>query len=352
MRLGPYEILAPLGTGGMGEVYKAKDTRLDRFVAVKVLPEQLSKDPELLARFEREAKSVAALNHPNILALHDFARQDDIAYAVMELLEGESLRARLAQGPLPPRKAIELAIQLAHGLDAAHEKGIVHRDLKPDNIWLTQDGRLKILDFGLAKQVETAGTPANSQLATREFTERGTVLGTVGYMSPEQVRGESVDLRTDIFSFGAVLYEMLTGSRAFARNSASETLAAILRDDPPETQGTSRPLPPGLERIIHGWARTPSHPTEKRCSCSANPPSAPSMSSSRSTMEPWSHSATTRPAKSRFALRRTAAASISSSARDFPRGSSISIHRPERKSSSKSSCPRTRAASRASARSR
>ena len=235
----------------MGEVYKAKDTRLDRFVAIKVLPEQLSKDPDLLARFEREAKSVAALNHPNILALHDFARQDEIVYAVMELLEGESLRARLTQGPLPPRKAIELGIQLARGLDAAHDKGIVHRDLKPENLWVTEDGRLKILDFGLAKRVEATEGPAHSQLATREFTERGMVLGTVGYMSPEQVRGESVDARTDIFSFGAVLYEMLTGSRAFARNSATETLAAILRDDPPETQGTSRPIPAGLERVIH-----------------------------------------------------------------------------------------------------
>jgi serine/threonine protein kinase/Tol biopolymer transport system component len=257
-RLGPYEIIAPLGAGGMGEVYKAKDTRLDRFVAVKVLPEQLAKDPELLARFDREAKSVAALNHPNILALHDFARQGDLAYAVMELLEGESLRARLSQGPLPPRKAIELAIQLARGLSAAHEKGVVHRDLKPENLWLTNDGRLKILDFGLAKQVFKPAGPMHSQLATEGLsavsagsTEQGMVMGTVGYMSPEQVRGESVDARTDIFSFGAVLYEMLTGARAFAKNSASETLAAILRDDPPEPTLTGRQIPAGLERIIH-----------------------------------------------------------------------------------------------------
>ena len=257
-RLGPYEIIAPLGAGGMGEVYKAKDTRLDRFVAVKVLPAQLAKDPDLLARFDREAKSVAGLNHPNILALHDFERHGDLAYAVMELLEGESLRARLTQGPLPPRKAVELAIQLARGLSAAHEKGVVHRDLKPENLWLTNDGRLKILDFGLAKQVFKAEGPLHSQLATEVFgsggagtTEQGMVLGTVGYMSPEQVRGETVDARTDIFSFGAVLYEMLTGSRAFARNSATETLAAILRDDPPEPEPSGLAISTGLLRIIH-----------------------------------------------------------------------------------------------------
>ena len=256
--LGPYQIVAPLGAGGMGEVYKAKDTRLDRFVAVKVLPEQLAKDPDLLARFDREAKSVASLNHPNILALHDFARQGELAYAVMELLEGESLRARLAAGPIPPRKAVELAIQLARGLSAAHEKGVIHRDLKPENLWVTEDGRLKILDFGLAKQVLRSEGPVHSQLATEVFgtggagsTERGVVMGTVGYMSPEQVRGETVDARTDIFSFGAVLYEMLTGSRAFAKNSATETLAAILRDDPPEPETSGRAIPVGLSRIIH-----------------------------------------------------------------------------------------------------
>ncbi|MCU0225424.1 MAG: serine/threonine-protein kinase [Acidobacteria bacterium] len=229
-RLGPYEIVSPLGAGGMGEVWKAKDTRLDRFVAVKVLPARLSKDAELLARFEREARAVAALNHPNILALHDIGTQEGVVYAVMELLEGESLRTRLEQGPLPPRKAIELAVQAARGLAAAHEKGVVHRDLKPDNLWVTKDGRLKILDFGLAKQ-----------LLRQES----------GYMSPEQVRGESVDARSDLFSFGAVLFEMLTGTRAFARGSATETLAAILRDDPTELEPTtSRSIPAGLERIV------------------------------------------------------------------------------------------------------
>ena len=257
-RLGPYEIVASLGAGGMGEVYKAKDTRLDRFVAVKVLPEQLAKNPDLLARFDREAKSVAALNHPNILALHDFAREGEIAYAVMELLEGESLRARLAQGPLPARKAVELAVQLARGLAAAHEKGVVHRDLKPDNLWITSDGRLKILDFGLAKQVFQREGSTLSHLATEGIaagvagsTEKGMVLGTVGYMSPEQVRGETVDARTDIFSFGAVLYEMLTGAKAFVKDSATETLAAILRDDPPAPEITGRSIPAGLQRIVH-----------------------------------------------------------------------------------------------------
>lgn len=255
-RLGPYEILGPLGAGGMGEVWKARDTRLDRFVAVKVLPEHLAKNDEALTRFEREAKAVAALNHPNILGIHDFATEGETSYVVMELLEGESLRTRLERGPLTPRKATELAIQMAEGLAAAHEKGVVHRDLKPDNLWITKDGRLKILDFGLAKQVGPMGARSDSYAPTAAAspghpTEHGMILGTLGYMSPEQVRGEAVDARADIFSFGVVLFEMLTGQRAFARDTASDTLAAILRDDPPEMEGTSRPVPPGLQRILH-----------------------------------------------------------------------------------------------------
>ena len=255
-RLGPYEILAPIGAGGMGEVFKARDTRLDRFVAVKVLPDQLAKNEEALARFEREAKAVAALNHPNILGIHDFATQGETSYVVMELLEGESLRARLERGPLTPRKATELAIQMAEGLAAAHEKGVVHRDLKPENLWVTKDGRLKILDFGLAKQLGAMGARSDSYAATAapspgHATEQGTILGTLGYMSPEQVRGEAVDARSDIFSFGVVLFEMLTGKRAFGRATASDTLAAVLRDDPPEMEGTGRPIPPGLQRILH-----------------------------------------------------------------------------------------------------
>ncbi len=254
-RLGPYEILSPLGAGGMGEVWKAKDTRLDRFVAVKVLPEHLAKHPESLARFEREAKAVAALNHPNILGIHDFATQGETTYVVMELLEGESLRTRLEIGPLAPRKATELAIQMAQGLAAAHEKGVVHRDLKPDNLWITKDGRIKILDLGLAKQIQTMGVDSESFMSTAAIspghhTEKGMILGTLGYMSPEQVRGESVDARSDIFSFGVVLFEMLTGKRAFARDTASDTMAAILRDDPPETEATGNPVPLVLRRIL------------------------------------------------------------------------------------------------------
>ncbi len=254
-KLGPYAIVAPLGAGGMGEVYKAHDTRLSRSVAVKVLPEHLGKNADALARFEREAKAVAALNHPNILGIHDFATHEESPYVVMELLEGESLRARLEHGPLSVPRASELAIQMAEGLAAAHEKGVVHRDLKPENLWVTKDGRLKILDFGLAKQLAAPESGPDSMeptaaVATDGRTERGMILGTLGYMSPEQVRGEPVDARSDLFSFGAVLFEMLTGKRAFARSSSSETMAAVLRDDPPEIEGASRPLPPGLQRIV------------------------------------------------------------------------------------------------------
>jgi eukaryotic-like serine/threonine-protein kinase len=254
-RLGPYEILTPLGAGGMGEVYKAKDTRLDRLVAVKVLSEPLAMSGEALARFEREAKAVAALNHPNILAIHDFATHGEISYVVMELLEGESLRERLAQGPLAPRQATELAMQMADGLAAAHDKGIVHRDLKPENLWITNGERLKILDFGLAKQVGTMGAGTDSTAPTAAIsrghhTGKGTILGTLAYMSPEQVRGKSVDARSDLFSFGAVLFEMLTGRFAFARGSSSDTMAAILRDDPPQDLLAGRAISPGLQRVV------------------------------------------------------------------------------------------------------
>ncbi len=235
-KLGPYEILAPLGAGGMGEVYKARDTRLERMVAVKVLPERLAEDADALARFGREAKAVAALSHPNILAIHDFGHEGSVAYAVSELLEGETLREALASGPLSSRKAREYGVQIALGLAAAHEKGIVHRDLKPDNIFVTRDEHLKILDFGLAKP---GAGPATARDETQSptvsgYTEPGKVMGTVGYMSPEQVRGMAVDHRSDIFSFGAVLYEMLTGSRAFQRETAAETMTAILKEDPRE----------------------------------------------------------------------------------------------------------------------
>ena len=255
--LGPYEILSPLGAGGMGEVYKARDPKLDRLVAIKVLPPLLTSANDLLARFEREAKAVAALNHPNILGIYDFGTEGEHTYAVMELLEGESLRTRLLQGALTPRVAIELAVQMAHGLAAAHDKGVIHRDLKPDNLWITTEGRLKILDFGLAKQVPLAGRGSQSFLATQAVspghvlhTEEGMILGTMGYMSPEQVRGETVDARSDIFSFGVVLFEMLTGQKAFTRDTAADTMAAILKEDPPELMDSGKAMPMGLRRIV------------------------------------------------------------------------------------------------------
>ncbi len=252
-RVGPYEILTPLGAGGMGEVYRARDTKLDREVAIKVLPDRLATDPDALARFEREAKAVAALSHPNILAIHDFGADQGTRYAVMELLEGETLRQRLAAGALPTRKAVDSAAQIAHGLAAAHAKGIIHRDLKPENLFVTRDGRLKILDFGLAVHTSAAGRPEDGNIEdspTRSrHTAPGLVVGTAGYMSPEQVKGRAADARSDIFSFGAVFHEMLTGCRVFGRETASETLAAILKDDPPEL-GDRPDIPPGLAEIV------------------------------------------------------------------------------------------------------
>jgi eukaryotic-like serine/threonine-protein kinase len=251
-RLGPYEILEPLGAGGMGEVYRAHDRRLDRDVAIKVLPEHLASDQRALERFEREAKAVASLSHPNILAIHDFGSHDGIRYAVTELLDGHTLREHLEGGTVTPRKAIEYALQVAEGLAAAHEKGIVHRDLKPENVFVTSGGHVKILDFGLARaMVPDPSTTASSAGTMAEATEPGTVLGTVGYMSPEQVRGNPADSRSDIFAFGALVYEMLTGRRAFRAESAVETMSAILADDPAEFGASGeRALPAGLERIV------------------------------------------------------------------------------------------------------
>jgi hypothetical protein len=249
-RLGPYEILAPLGAGGMGEVYRAKDTKLDREVAIKVLPSHLAQDASALARFEREAKAVASLTHPNILAIFDFGQQDEIAFAVTELLEGETLRGRLSTGPLPVRKAVEYGVQIAHGLAAAHGKGIVHRDLKPENVFVTEAGHVKILDFGLARVTGSASDSTQSPTAVAA-TEPGTVMGTVGYMSPEQVRGKPADHRSDIFSFGAILYEMLSGRRAFTGESAAETMAAIAKEDPPEISATNASVPVGLDEVVH-----------------------------------------------------------------------------------------------------
>src|SRR5262245_691792 len=212
-RLGPYEIAAPLGAGGMGEVYRARDERLQRDVAIKVLPASLSQDPDRLKRFEQEAQAAGVLNHPNITAVHDFGSHEGAPYIVTELLEGETLRSRLSSGALPVRKAVDYAQQLARGLAAAHEKGIVHGDHKPENVFVTKDGRVKILDFGLAKlKSEKDGEP-QTDLKTVSGTEPGVVLGTMGYMSPEQVRGKAADKRSDLFSFGAILYEMLSGQR-------------------------------------------------------------------------------------------------------------------------------------------
>src|SRR5262249_25509442 len=250
-RLGPYEVLAPLGAGGMGEVYRARDHRLDRDVAVKVLHSSIGAGAESLSRFEREARAVAAISHPNILAIHDIGTQDGVAYAVMELLEGETLRARLSAGALGEKTAVEYALQVAQGLAAAHEKGIVHRDLKPENVFVSRGGPVKILGFGLAKRSEPARPVDESAAATQEqYTEPGTVLGTVGYMSPEQVRGLEVDHRSDIFSFGAVLYEMASGRRAFRGATAADTMSAILREDPPRLAQSGTRVSPGLDTVV------------------------------------------------------------------------------------------------------
>jgi TolB-like protein/tetratricopeptide (TPR) repeat protein len=249
-RLGPYEILAPLGAGGMGEVYRARDSKLDRDVAVKVLPAQLTSSPDALARFEREAKAVAALSHPNILSIFDFGTHEGVSYAVTELLEGETLRGKLDSAPIPQRNAVEWCQQIARGLSAAHGKGVVHRDLKPDNVFVTNDGHVKILDFGLAKRVDTAPDEQTSAPTDAGHTEPGTVMGTMGYMSPEQVRGLPVDHRSDIFSFGAILYELLSGRKAFKRDTASDTIAAILKEEPPELTMSGRNVSAGLDHVV------------------------------------------------------------------------------------------------------
>jgi TolB-like protein/Tfp pilus assembly protein PilF len=250
-RLGPYEVLAPLGAGGMGEVYRALDTRLDREVAVKVLPERLAEDPSSLSRFEREAKALAALSHPNVLTILDIGREGAIAYTVTELLEGESLRTRLLRAQMSWREAAELGSEIADGLAAAHSRGIVHRDLKPENVFLTGSGRPKILDFGLARR-ERLADPAEQrpQPTQTQETEPGALMGTVGYMSPEQVSGLSADARSDIFSLGCLLYEMVTGSRPFSGRTGAETLAAILRDEPVDPTRSGTPMPADLAGVI------------------------------------------------------------------------------------------------------
>jgi serine/threonine protein kinase/Tol biopolymer transport system component len=250
-KIGPYEILAPLGAGGMGEVYRARDPRLAREVAIKVLPANLSQDQDRLQRFEQEAQAAGILNHPNILSVFDIGTSEGSPYLVSELLEGETLRTKLQGGALPQRKAIDYALQIARGLSAAHEKGIVHRDLKPENLFITKDGRVKILDFGLAKLTQPdVNNEQLTQLPTTPGTEPGMILGTVGYMSPEQVRGKAADHRSDIFSFGVILYEMLTGQKAFRGDSAADTMSAILHRDPLETAASNSGITPALTRIV------------------------------------------------------------------------------------------------------
>ncbi len=246
-KLGPYEILSPIGAGGMGEVYRARDTRLDRVVAIKILPANFASDADRLQRFEHEARVLSTLNHPNVLAIHDIGAQGDIRYLVSEFLEGQTLREKLDGGPLPLRRVTEYAVEMAKGLAAAHEKGIVHRDLKPENIFVTKDGRVKILDFGLAKQ---SVSEESATMTGANPTTPGTVLGTVGYMSPEQVRGLTVDHRSDIFSFGAILYEMISGKRAFKGGSKVETMNAILKEEPQELSESGSQISPGVERVV------------------------------------------------------------------------------------------------------
>ncbi len=256
-RLGPYEILSPIGAGGMGEVYKARDTRLERTVAVKVLAAHLSTSEETRQRFEREAKTISQFSHPHICALHDVGREGDTDYLVMEYLEGETLADRLGKGPLPTEQILRYGIEIADALDKAHRQGIVHRDLKPGNIMITKTG-VKLLDFGLAKPLIAAGARpvsgasvmATEAQASAPLTERGTILGTFQYMSPEQLEGGEADGRSDIFAFGSVLYEMATGRKAFTGKSQASLIGSILRDDPPSIVEVAPMIPPALNRVV------------------------------------------------------------------------------------------------------
>ena len=250
--IGPYKIVAPLGAGGMGEVYRAHDERLGRDVAIKVLPAEFAKDADRLRRFEQEARATSALNHPNILTIYDIGTHEGRPCIVAELLEGEELRAQLNQGALPVRQALDYAQQITSGLSAAHEKGVVHRDLKPENLFVTHAGRVKILDFGLAKlkPQKLAGKVDTEAPTSLPQTDPGVVMGTVGYMSPEQVRGQDADHRSDLFSFGLILYEMLAGQRAFQGESLAETMAAIVKEDPPDLMEANGKVPLQLDRLV------------------------------------------------------------------------------------------------------
>jgi eukaryotic-like serine/threonine-protein kinase len=261
-RLGPYQLIRSIGAGGMGEVFRARDARLNRDVAIKVLPKSFASDPDRLRRFEQEAKTLAALNHPNGLTVYDTGVHEQAPYLVSELLEGQTLREVMngvSGAGLPVRKATDYGLQIAQGLAAAHSKGIIHRDLKPENIFLTKDGRVKILDFGLAKlsdrsqtsEVRRRNQPREEAATLINSTEPGVVLGTPAYMSPEQVRGASADHRSDIFACGCVLYEMLTGTRAFRRDAPVETMNAVLREEPAKLLTNHPNVPPAIERVVH-----------------------------------------------------------------------------------------------------
>jgi len=251
--LGHYRVLEKIGFGGMGEVYRASDERLGRDVALKLLKASLAHDQDRLRRFEQEARAAATLNHPNVVAVYDIGRHDGAPYIVSELLEGQTLRARLLDGPIPRRQVLDYASQIAQGLIAAHEKRIVHRDLKPENLFLTHDGRIKILDFGIAKLAPAELGSDSEDLSVANMTTQtrtGSVLGTLAYMSPEQLRGKVVDHRSDIFSFGAILYEMLTGKRAFAGETQVDAMTAILKEEPPEMMREGTDIPQACEKVV------------------------------------------------------------------------------------------------------
>src|ERR1700691_1307893 len=251
-KLGPYEIQSPIGVGGMGEVYRAKDTRLDRNVAVKILPDHLSDNPEAKQRFDREARAISSLNHPNICTLHDVGHQDGIDFLVMEFLEGETLADRLRKGPLPTEQVLKYGIEICEGLERAHKSGVVHRDLKPGNVMLTRTGA-KLMDFGLAKATPAGAAPASSltmTIADQPLTARGTIVGTFQYMSPEQMEGREADARSDIFALGAMLYEMITGKRAFTGKSQASMVAAILASEPTPISVAQPMTPPALAQMV------------------------------------------------------------------------------------------------------
>ena len=249
-KLGRYEIQSPLGAGGMGEVYRARDTQLGRHVALKVLPAHVLGDEISVERFQREARAASSLNHPHICTVYDVGEQDGTHYIAMELMEGSTLAHVLAAGPLLIEDVLKLGIQIADAIAATHQKGVIHRDIKPSNIFVTSRSEAKLLDFGLAKEYSPAGTAADAPTLSGAMTSRGAVLGTVGYMSPEQAEGKQLDARSDIFSFGAVLYEMATGRRAFLGTSNASIIAEILRSDPPPVTSLNPKVPQELQRVI------------------------------------------------------------------------------------------------------